>query len=330
MNANTMKAVVASGYGAPDVLQVQEVKKPQVGEHGLLIKVYATSATTADTMMRTGKPYYSRLFIGLLRPKHPIPGTGFAGIVESVGSKVARFQPGDKVFGETTFGFSTNAEYIAISENGVVQPMPEGMSFAEATTFCDGPLTSLNFLSQIARLKSGQKILINGASGSLGTAAVQLARYFGAHVTGVCSTRNVGLVKSLGADVVIDYTQEDFTKGAARYNIIFDTVGKCPFEAARKALTPDGQYISPVLSMKLLRQMIWTSRFGRQKAIFSATGMVAEDALRNMLGSLIDIYTNGHLKIVIDRQYPLEKVADAHSYIATGRKKGNVIIAVVA
>lgn len=328
MKANMMKAIVATGYGGPEVLQLRQVEKPQPKDNEVLIALRASSATTADGMMRTGTPYFGRLFTGLRRPKHPIPGTGFAGVVEMVGKDVSSFAPGDRVFGETTLGFSTNAEFVAVPENGVILAMPESMSFEEATAFCDGPLTSLNFLKEIAHVQPGQKVLVNGASGSLGTAAVQLAKYFGAEVTGVCSTRNAGLVKSLGADHVIDYTREDFTNQGKTYDIIFDTVGKSAFSKSRAALAPEGVYLSPVLRFSLLLEMLKTSMAGKQKAKFAATGLRSDAELRSLLAELVEIFKEGNLKIVIDRQYPLEKVSEAHTYIAAGRKKGNVIITI--
>ena len=328
MKTIKMKAIVATGYGNPEVLQMTTVEKPVEKENEVLLKVYASSATTADGMMRTGKPYFGRLFTGFRKPKHAIPGTGFAGIIVSVGGKVKKFQRGDKVFGETTLGFSTNAEYVAVPENGVILPMPENMSFAEATTFADGHLTSLNFLKEIAKIKPGQKVLINGASGSLGTAAVQLAKYFGAGVTGVTSTKNAGLVKSLGADHVIDYTREDFTVANEEYNVIFDTIGKSSFWKSKKVLKGNGQYISPVLKFSLLAQMLLTNISGKKKAKFAASGLKSDNELREMLTSLVDIFKEGKLKTIIDRQFPLEKVAQAHEYISGGHKKGNVVIIV--
>lgn len=327
---NTMKAMVATAYGSADVLKLQNVNMPIAKDDEVLVKIYASSATTADGMMLSGTPYFGRLFTGLMKPKTPIPGTGFAGVVEAIGKNVESFQPGDRVLGETALGFSTNAEFVAVPENGVILPMPDNMSYIEAATFCDGPLTSFNFLKNIAQLQTGQKILINGASGSLGTAAVQLARYFGAEITGVCSTRNIGLVKSLGADHVIDYTKEDFTKGDIRYDIIYDTIGASSFKECKSVLKTGGQYVSPVLKFSLLLQMIWSSKFGNQTAKFAATGLSNVDELRTMLSVLIAIFKEGRLKPVIDRQYPLAKLVDAHTYIATGRKKGNVVINVRA
>ena len=323
-----MKAIVATGYGSPEVFQLQEVAKPQSGANEVIVKVYASTSTAADGMIRTGKPYFGRLITGLTKPKHPIPGTGFAGIVETVGTGVGKFQPGDRVFGETTVGFSANAEFLSISENGVILKMPDNMSFAEGATFGDGHVTSMNFLKEIAKIKAGQKVLINGASGSLGTAAVQIAKYFGAEVTGVSSTRNVGLVKSLGADHVIDYTKKDFTKVNETYDVVYDTIGKSSFSKSKKILTESGQYVSPVLQFPLLLQMMRTSMVGKKRAKFSATGLLKEIELRALFAELLEIFKEGKLKTVIDRQYPLEKVADAHTYVASGHKKGNVVIIV--
>jgi len=323
-----MKAIIATGYGAPDVLKLQQVTKPQPKKNEVLVKVHVSSVTTADGMMRTGRPHFGRLVIGLSKPKHPIPGTGFSGVVEAVGENVKTFRPGDEVFGETTLGFSTNAEYFTIPENGVILPKPDNLGFTDAATFCDGHLTSLNFLKEIAQIKPGQKVLINGASGSLGTAAVQIAKYMGAEVTGVCSTRNVGLVKSLGADLVIDYTKKDFTKAGKKYDVVYDTVGKSSYSKSKSILSGSGLYVSPVLKFSLLLKMIWTSLFSKKKAKFSATGLHSDEDLRKQLAELVTIFKEGKLKTVIDRQYPLEKVAEAHTYIASGHKKGNVVIIV--
>lgn len=322
----TMKATVATGYGLPDVLRLQVVQKPIPKSDEVLVRVMTAAATTADAMMRTGKPYIARLFVGITKPKKAIPGTGFAGVVEQVGQGVTAFKKGDRVFGETTFGFSSNAEYLTISQNGVILPMPENLDFSEAANFCDGHLTSYNFLKEIAKVKPGQKVLINGASGALGTSAIQIARYMGAHVTAVCSGRNVGLVRSLGADEVIDYLQKDFTKSDRKYDYVYDTIGKSSFSACKNILSEKGIYLSPVLKFSLLLHMIRTSLFGQKKAKFEATGANKEEKLRYLLSEVLDIYKEGRLKTVIDRQFPLEKVAEAHQYIDSGRKKGNVVI----
>jgi len=298
METSKMKAIVATGYGGPEVLQLMEVETPKPKDHEVLVRVRAASATTADSMMRTGRPYFGRLFTGLKKPKHPIPGTGFAGEVVQTGKKVTQFKEGDKVFGETTLGFSTNAGYVAVPENGVILPMPEGLSYAEGATFCDGPLTSLNFLQNIAGIRPGQKVLINGASGSLGTAAIH------------------------------DYTKQDFSQSGQVYDIIFDTVGKSTFKKCKKVLSKNGQYISPVLRLSLIWQMIGSAITGGKKAKFAATGLKKDGELRALLSGLVDLFREGRFKIIIDRQFPLEKTAQAHQYIATGHKRGNVVIIV--
>ncbi|MCG2589903.1 NAD(P)-dependent alcohol dehydrogenase [Rhodohalobacter sulfatireducens] len=199
-----MKAMITTSYGSPDVFKLENVAKPVPTPNQMLIKIHASSVTKADTMMRTGKPFIGRLFTGLRKPKHSIWGTGFAGVVEAIGSEVTQFKVGHQVFGESLDTMGTYAEYIAISENGIVAHLPENLSFEEAAGMCDGGITSLNFLVNLGKIKSGQNVLINGASGSLGTAAIQIVKHFGAAVTGVCSSRNINMVKKLGADHVID------------------------------------------------------------------------------------------------------------------------------
>lgn len=326
MKAKTMKAMVITAYGDSKVLQLQEVALPQLKENEVLVKVFASSATRADTMMLTGKPYIGRLFTGIIKPKHTIPGTGFAGEVADLGKKVSRFKVGDQVFGETTLCFSTNAAFVAVPEQGVILHKPENLSFAEAAPVCDGHLTSINFLKEIGHIGPGQKVLINGASGSLGSAAVQLAKYFGAEVTAVCSSANAGLVKSLGADHVIAYDQEDFTKSTERYDLIYDSIGKSSFSRAKKVLAPNGIYLSPVLKFTLLIQMMFGSLTSGKKARFAASGLKSDVELRALLSELVGMFQEGKLKTVIDRQFPLEKLAAAHRHIAAGHKKGNVVI----
>lgn len=329
MTTNTMKAIVATGYGSPSVFQLQNVNQPTVKPNEVLVKIHATTVTQADAMMRTGKPYIGRLMLGLFKPKNQIWGTSFSGIVEAVGSEVSNFKAGDKVCGENIESFGAYAEYITVPADGTVMHLPENLSFEEAAGLGDGPVTSLNFLQNVSGgIKLGQKVLINGASGALGTAAVQLAKQFGAEVTGVCSTRNIGLVKSLGADHVIDYTKQDFTQSGNTYDIIYDTVGKRSYKDCKRVLAENGQYLSPVLNFKLLLQMMWTSAFTSQKAKFAATGMLKSPEIRSMLNELLDMTREGRLKTIIDRQYPLEKVAEAHTYVSAGHKKGNVVIAV--
>lgn len=328
MKKQLMNAIVATGYGSADVLTFTQVERPAPKAKEVLVKVHAASATRAESMMLTGKPYIGRLFMGLNKPKHEIPGTGFAGEIAAIGEEVTKFQIGEAVFGLTTTHFSTNAEYVTVPEDGVILPKPEILGFSEAATLGDGPLTSMNFLKELAQIQAGEKVLINGASGSLGSAAVQLAVYYGAEVTGVSSTKNLGMVKSLGAHYVIDYTKEDFTQSEVHYDIIYDTIGKSSFRKSKRVLKEGGQYISPVLKFSLLLQMLWTSFGARKKAKFAASGLKKEDELRSLSSQLLEIIRAGKLKIVIDRQFPLEKVAEAYRYIATGHKKGNVVIKV--
>lgn len=326
MHVPKMKAIVCTKYGSPDYLQVQEVAKPQPKENEILIKVKATTVTKADTMMRRAEPFISRFFLGFFKPRNSIMGTGFSGVVEQVGKAVKDYQKGDLVFGETGVNFSANAEYICLPQDGVLASKPSNLSHEEAAPLCDGPLTSLNFLKNLGNIKAGQKVLINGASGSLGTAAVQLAKYYGAEVTGVCSTRNIALVKSLGADKVVDYTTTDFTQTGEKYDIIYDTVGKSSFSRCKNVLSSNGLYLSPVLNMRLLFQMMWTSKMSSQKAMFSATGLLPPPELRLMLEELTAIIKKGKLKMVIDSQYALEEAVTAHYYVDRGHKRGSVVL----
>lgn len=326
MSAKTMKAIVSVSYGGPEVLQLQTVNKPIPKDHEVRVKIHAASVTRAETMMRTGYPLLGRLFMGLTKPKNAIPGTGFAGEVDAIGAKVNLFKKGDQVFGESLQHFGTYAEYVCIEEEGIIAKKPEILSYEAAAVVGDGPITSWNFLKKVTDIQPGQRILINGASGSLGTAAVQLAKHFGATVTGVCSTRNIEMVKSLGADEVIDYTAVDFTKNGQTYDIIYDTVGKSSFSDCKKSLAPKGVYISPVLGVSLLFQMLRTTLFGGKKALFSATGALPTASIRLFLQEIKELIVAKKLKPIIDKRYTLEQTPEAHQYLDTGRKRGNVVL----
>lgn len=323
-----MKAIINTNYGGPEILELQDVKIPTPKTDEVRIQVYATSVTRAGTMMRTGKPYIGRLFMGFSKPKHPIPGTNFAGVVESVGRDVSLFKIGDKVFGENIETFGTNAEFVCVPENGIIAHLPKKLSFNEAAGICDGALTSMNFLKNVGQIKKGQHILINGASGSLGSSAVQLANSFGAIVTGVCSKKNKEMVKSIGAHYVIDYHEFDFAETGLKYDLIYDTVGTRTFSNSKKALTQNGAYISPVLGFPLLMNVLRTAIIGSRKAKFSATGMLPLSEQRQLFYTLIDIINQGEYLPIIDRIYPLKEVPQAHRYVDTGHKKGDVVIAV--
>ena len=321
---STMQAVFATAYGGPQVLQVQSVAVPQVKAHEVLIQVHASGITRADSMMRSGTPRFARLFLGLSKPKKPIIGTGFAGTISQVGSAVKNFAVGDQVFGETTINFGANAEYVAVDARGIVMKLPPNMSYEAGSLMCDGPLTSWNFLHRMAKVQPGDRVLIIGAGGALGTAAVQIAKYLGAVVTGVCSTSKVEKVASLGADAVIDYTQRDFTQEAAQYEVIFDTVAASSFSQCKPVLSVHGQYLCPDVSLSLLWQGLSSGK-GKQ-AKFGATGLLAEDKLKQMLLELLKMYADGMLAIPIEREYALQEIQEAHARLETGRKWGNLVL----
>jgi NADPH:quinone reductase-like Zn-dependent oxidoreductase len=323
-----MKAVIANAYGGPDVLSIQEIDRPAPKDNEVLVKIYASAVTQADVMMRTGKPLFGRIFLGLRKPKASVPGTAFAGKVEAVGRGVTRFAVGDDVFGETTVGFHAHAQFVAVPEDGIIQTIPMTMSYEEAAPVTDGALTVHNFLTRLVTIQPGQKVLINGAAGGLGTSAVQLAKHLGAEVTAVASRRNAAFLRDLGADHVIDYAAEDFTRRRDAYDVIFDTVGKVPFGKARRALTPDGVYLSPVLGLGLLFRMLWTGKFGRRKAMFSATGLLPHAELSSRLTEVKALIEDGALKTIIDRRYGLDQIAEAHEYVQSGHKRGNVVLEV--
>ena len=323
-----MKAIVCTRYGTPDVLQLKEVEKPTPKDNEVLIRVYATTATAAHGMMRKGRPFIGRFFTGLTRPKNPIPGTELAGKIEAVGKDVKLFKKGDQVFGETGVGGGCYAEYICLAEGEPLAIKPTNLTYGEAAAVLDGASTALHFLRDKGNIQSGQDVLINGASGSVGTSAVQVARYFGAEVTGVCSTTNVELVESLGADKVIDYTREDFTRTGQTYDIIFDTVGKSSFSRCKGSLKHIGVYLSTVPTLAIYPQMLWTSKIGSKRAIIAAAGLRSSSEKTKGLVFLKELLEAGEIKPVIDRRYPLKQTAEAHRYVDKGHKKGNVVIAV--
>jgi NADPH:quinone reductase-like Zn-dependent oxidoreductase len=318
-----MIAIVYEKYGAPDVLHLEDVEKPTPKENEVLIKVFATTVTKYDCWARssTAPPGFwfpSRIASGLRKPKQPILGTELAGEIEAVGRDVTRFKEGDQVFGFTG-NLGAYAEYICMPEEGVAIK-PANVTYEEAAAVVQGGLTALYFLRK-GNVQKGQKVLIFGGSGGIGTYAVQLAKYFEAEVTGVCSTPKLELVKSLGADKVIDYTKEDFTKNAQTYDVIFDTVGKTSVSRTISSLKESGFYIFATFGLLKLVQALWLLRKSSKKAIFGVIEESSEDLL--FLKELIEA---GKIKPVIDGCYPLEQTADAHRYVETGQKKGQVVI----
>jgi len=326
-----MKAIVYTEYGPPDVLQLKEVEKPAPKDNEMLIRVNAILVSFGQVIARdfTFSPRdfwmpllrwpLARRVFGFSKPRHNILGSELAGEVESVGKDVQSFKPGDAVFGFSA-SHKANAEYVCMPEDGVVAMKPANMTFEEAAAVPHGALTALHFMRK-ANIQSGEKVLINGASGGIGQFAVQLAKNFGAEVTGVCSTTKLELVQSLGADKVIDYTKEDFTQNGQTYDVVFDTARVTSFSKCKSSLKENGRYLLAVFGTRELFQMLWTSMAGSQKVICAGAPIKKEDLL--YVKELIEA---GKLRVVIDRTYPLEQMADAHRYVESGDKKGYVVV----
>ncbi len=319
-----MKAIVYKKYGPPEVMKLMEVEKPVPRDNEILIKIYATTVTSGDSRLRRADPFLTRLFNGLTAPKKiTILGNELAGKIEAIGKDVKLFRTGDEVFGQTGLGLGANAEYICLPEDGSLALKPAALTFQEAASIPFGGSTALHFLRK-GNISKGQKVLIYGASGSIGTAAVQLASYFGADVTGICSTANLELVKTLGALHVIDYTKEDFTSRGEIYDIIFDTVGSSPFSGCLNSLDKKGVYLRAVnMDPGPIVRTLLASLFSSKKVI----GGLAAERKENIV-FLKELIEAGRYKPVIDRVYPFEQTAEAHRYVDTGRKKGNVVVIV--
>jgi len=324
-----MRAVVYDKYGPPDVLRLEEVERPVPKEDEVLVRVHATTVNRSDVHIREANrsnglamTFLSRSISGLRRPRQPILGSEFAGEVEAIGASVKEFAVGDHVFGSTGLRFGAHAEFMCVPVRARIARMPAGMSFEEAAPICDGALNALICLKQ-ADLRKGRTILIYGASGAIGTAGVQLARYYGADITAVCSTKNLELVRSLGADRVIDYTKEDFTKNGQTYDVIFDAVGKHSFKRCRGSLEPSGIYLPTDGPVNLILALL-PSRKGAKRVVFQIPPrQPKQDVL--FLKKLVE---EGKYRPVIDRCYPLEDVVEATRYVETQQKTGNVVLTV--
>ncbi|NIM94526.1 MAG: zinc-binding dehydrogenase [Anaerolineales bacterium] len=322
-----MKAIVHTAYGPPDELQLKDVEKPVPKDDEVLIKIHATTVTTTDCNVRnmTFLPALLRLPMrmefGFQKPNIEILGIDLAGEIEAIGRDVERFKIGDQVFGTPEPAFGALAEYTCMPEDGVLAHKPINMTYEEAASVTLAGHTALFFIRDQGNIQAGQKVLVNGASGAVGTFAVQLAKYYGAEVTGVCSTTNLELVKSLGADKVIDYTKEDFTKTGETYDVIFDAVHKSSFLRCRNSLGEKGVYLVTMPSLKFLLQTLWTSVVGDKKIKNGSRHATVDDLL-----FFKELFEEGKLKVVIDRCYPLEETAEAFRYVEKGHKKGNVVI----
>ncbi len=317
-----MKAIVYTSYGSPEVLQLKEVEKPIPAKNEILIRIKATAVNSGDCRLRAADPFAVRFFFGLFKPKKTILGSVFSGEVEQTGASVTMFKKGDQVFGSSGMRFGAYAQYVSLPETATMALKPEQLSHQEAAVIPFGGNTALHFIKK-AGIKPGQKVLIYGASGSVGTAAIQLAKQAGAVVTGVCSTANMSLVKSIGADKVIDYTKEDFSQNGETYDMIMDTVRKMPYKKGLQSLTKNGILILSAAGISEMLKGIWTSLTSSKKVLI---GVISENTdgllfLKNLLES-------GNYKPVIDKTYKLEQLAEAHAYAEKGHKKGNIAITI--
>lgn len=322
----TRKAWHIPRYGGPETLSAITLPMPQPAPTEVLIRIHASAVTRADGMMRKGEPLFARPFLGLRRPRNGLSGTGLSGEVVAVGEKVRRFAPGDMVFGEAGMRFGANSSHICLDEDGVLMPKPETLPHEEAAVLCDGVLTSWHFLHNLGQVQSGDRVLVLGGAGSLGSAAVQIAAAMGAEVTASCSARNADLVASLGATRVVDYTSEDALRPGAGYDVIFDTLGVASFSGAKPALTEAGRYLCPVLTLGRLPAILLSSLVGGKRARFAAAGLEKPQRLRAMLTEILIQIDEGHMAPVMDRIYPLSDLVEAHAHVETGHKRGNVVV----
>jgi NADPH:quinone reductase-like Zn-dependent oxidoreductase len=320
-----MKAAVRTGYGPPDVVRVAEVDKPAAGDGEVLVKVHATTVNRTDCGLRAAKPFFVRFFTGLTRPRVGVLGTEFAGEVEAVGGGVTSFQVGDRVFGFDGTRFGAHAEYLAVPETGLLATIPAGLSYEQVAPGTEGSQYALSLIRN-AKIRRGQDVLVNGATGAIGSAAVQLLKHLGANVTAVCGSEHLELVKGLGADRVVDYTAEDFTRDERTYDVVLDAVGKSSFGRCRRLLRPRGIYLStdlgPLSQNPFLALL--TPLFGRRKVMFP----IPRRADRELARDLRELIESGAFRPLVDRRYPLDQIVEAYRYVETGRKLGNVVIVV--
>ncbi len=322
-----MKAVAATEYGGPEVLGLYATPKPTPKPDEVLVRVRASTVGPANSAMREGRPFPVRFFSGIRRPTS-IPGDAFAGEIAASGREVTRFAVGDRVFGTTAPDSGAHAEYVCVPEDGTLELTPADVSDAEAAAVADNGLTAILFLHDVADLQPGQSVLVNGASGGIGTFAVQLATHVGAEVTGVCSTRNVDLVRSLGAHAVVDYTTTDVAEIGETYDVIFDAVGRGSFAGFEDALNPGGLYMTTVPSVGIFLDMARTRLVGDRRAVFAATGMKPASVRKQYLGELRELLDDGVIRSVIGRRYPVAEIVEAHRYVDTGHKRGTAVVTI--
>ena len=321
-----MKAITYHRYGDPDVVGLEEVPTPSPAEGEILVRVHAGVVTPSDGAARKGQPFLIRLMGGIRRPKQPILGSEIAGEVAAVGTGVTRFKEGDRVMAATGDTYGGHAEYVVLAQDAAVEHMPADATFEQGVALAEGPVTAMPFLRDHGKVERGMHVLINGGSGSVGSAAIQLARYLGAEVTGVASTANQELMRKLGADHVIDYTQADFTAARDRYDVVFDVAGVSSFGAVKDALREGGVYLDTYPSMNTMWHQLVATRFGSRKAVFAATGLRKPEQKRPDLVLFRELFESGRLTPVIDRTFPMEQAAQAHAYVDTGHKTGNVVL----
>lgn len=323
-----MKTAKYNKYGSPDVIQIIDQDKPTPREDEILIKVHASSLSPAECAFRKGKPFIVRFFAGLTAPK-ATPGDMFAGTVQAVGKEVHNFTPGDRVFGSTAPATGSHAEYLVMKSDQTIARLPEILTFEEGTSIADGGITALPFLRDNGQIKSGDHILINGASGSIGTYAIQLAKNYNATVTAVCSKRNHELVRNLGADYVIDYTQQDFAANHHTYDIIFDAVGKRSYNQCKGALKEGGKYLTTVPTAAVIFFSLLPKSSKRKRPVFAATGLRKPEDKIPDLTWMAQLAAEGNLKTVIDKTYTFDTIREGHAYVDEGHKVGNVILRIV-
>lgn len=321
-----MKAIIVTRYGGPEVLQIKDEPTPSPKENEVLVRIHAAAVNNTDPAFRKGKPFISRFFTGLSKPKYSIPGDVLAGEIIDIGKNVKRFKIGDCVYGYSSDTLGAHAEYICLPDNSAIINIPENISYEEAAGIVDGAHTALVFLRDKGKISDKQNVLIYGASGSVGIAAVQIANSYGAEVTGVCSTVNIEMIKAIGAKRCIDYTKKDFTQENEKYDIIFDTVAKKSFSQCKNVLEENGVYLTTFPTQGVLIKGLFQSKEKGKRAFFVAAGIKPVNEKINNLHYISELIKNDKLKTIIDKVYSIDDIAEAHRYVETGRKKGNVVI----